>query len=451
VVAPRTRYAKSGDADVAYQVIGDGALDLLLFSGSFVPIDCMDEDPSMARFQRRLSSFARLIRYDRRGTGLSDRGSPSSLPTSEEVIQDAVAVLEAAGSERAALFAPFVHSVLGIMLAAKHPERVTHLVIVNGGARVLWAPDYPIGVPLDQLLSTVQQRVDSDAVQKGVDMLAMIAPSMADDQAFRAWWDRAGNLGAVPTMARALREAYLATDVRSLLPSIGLPTLILHRADIEPSLGQAQVEHGRYLAENIADAKYVELPGSDVLYWVGDTGPMLDEIEEFLTGVRGGPGAERVLSTVLFTDIVGSTDRAARLGDGRWRDVLERHDRAVRQQLARFRGREVVSTGDGFLALFDSPGRAIECSRAIRESLTALGIDVRAGIHTGEVELRGDNVAGVAVHIGARVAALADTGEILVSSSLPPLVTGSGIRFEDRGMHELKGVPGPWKVFAVQD
>jgi class 3 adenylate cyclase len=278
----------------------------------------------------------------------------------------------------------------------------------------------------------------------------MIAPSMADDQAFRAWWDRAGNLGAVPAMARALREAYLTTDVRSLLPSIGLPTLILHRAEIEPLLGQAQVAHGRYLAENISDAKYVELPGSDVLYWVGDTGPMLDEIEEFLTGVRGGPGAERVLSTVLFTDIVGSTDRAARLGDGRWRDMLERHDQAVRQQLARFRGREVVSTGDGFLALFDSPGRAIECSLAIRHTLTAIGIDVRAGIHTGEVELRGDNVAGIAVHIGARVAALADTGEILVSSSLPPLVTGSGIQFEDRGTHELKGVPGPWLIFAVK-
>ena len=331
------------------------------------------------------------------------------------------------------------------MLAARHPERVTHLVLVNGAARVTWAPDYPAGIPQEILDSFPEMAVDPNAVEQGHDTLAMLAPSVADDPAFRNWWDRSGNRGATPAMARALLRASFQYDVRDLLTLVKVPTLIIHRKDL-----RSGGEHGRYLAEHIRGAKCIELPGADALYWVGDTGPMLDEIEEFVTGVRGGSGAERILATVLITDMVGSTDRAARLGDGRWRDLLDRHDQSVRTQIERFRGREVKTVGDGFVATFDSPGRAIECALAIRDALKAIDIDMRAGIHTGEIEVRGADVAGMAVHIGARVSALASSSEVLVSSTVKDLVVGSSIEFEERGEHELKGVPGSWKLFAVK-
>ncbi len=441
----RTRYAKSGDVDIAYQVLGEGPIDLLLYTGGTIPIDCVDEEPSMARFQRRLASFGRLLRFDRRGVGLSDRGSTSVPPTTEQWMQDGIAVLDAVDSERAAVFAPLVGSPEGLMLAAMHPERVSGLIVVNGAARATWAPDYPDGLPQSLVDSSVMLNAEPDAVEQGYNALAVFAPSVANDPAFRAWWDRAGNLGATPAMARAMQAVVYETDVRNFLPLIRVPTLIIHRAD-NPFFS---VGHGRYLAEHIPGAKRVELSGADLLYWVGDTGPMLDEIEEFLTGVRGGSGAERILATVLFTDIVGSTDRAAQLGDGRWRDLLDRHDQSVRIQIERFRGREVKTVGDGFVATFDSPSRAIECALAIRDSLKAFDIDVRGGIHTGEVEVRGDDVAGVAVHIGARVSALAGPGEILVSSTVKDSVVGSSVEFEQRGEHELKGVPGTWRLFAV--
>ena len=434
--------------DVAYQVLGQGPIDLLMYTGPLIPIDCMDEEPSLARFQRRLASFSRLLRFDKRGQGLSDRGSASPPPTLEQGAQDAIAVLDAVDSERAAVLAPGSDTARGLMLAAMHPERVSSLVLVNGGARLMWAPDYPDGVPQSQLVDlSVRVGADPDAVERGFDFLALAAPSVADDPAFRAWWDRAGNLAATPAVARAIWEALLAADVRYLLPSIRLPTLIINRAD-SPIVGAA---HGRYLAEHIVGARYVELPGADQIHWVGDTGPMLDEIEEFLTGIRGGSGAERVLATVLFTDIVGSTDRAALLGDERWRDLLDRHDQGVRIQIERFRGREVKTVGDGFVATFDGPGRAIGCALAIRETLDAFNIEVRAGIHTGEIEVRGEDVAGMAVHIGARVSALAGPGEVLVSSTVKDLLVGSSIAFSERGVHELKGVPGTWRLFAVGD
>jgi class 3 adenylate cyclase len=445
VSSTKTRYAKSGDVDIAYQVLGDGPIDLLVYTGSLIPIDCVDEEPSMARFQRRLGSFSRLIRFDRSGVGLSDRGAASAPPTREEWVKDGMAVLDAIGSEHAAVFAPFSNSPEGVTMAATCSERVTHLVIVNGLARLAWAPDYPDGVPQDQIDSMVKLVAKTDAVEQGHDAVANLAPSLANDPAFRSWWDRSGNRGASPEMARAILKQSLQVDVRDRLDQIHVPTLILHRSDIE-RLG---VGHGRYLAEHIVGAKYVELSGSDTLYWVGDTAGMLDEIEEFLTGVRCGWGVERVLATVLFTDIVGSTHRAAQLGDRRWRDVLERHDRVVRQELERFRGREVDNAGDGFLATFDSPGRTIECALAIRDALKAMDIDVRAGIHTGEIELRGDDIAGLAVHIGARVSALAGPGEVFVSSTVPPLVAGSGIKFTDRGEYNLKGVPGEWRIFSI--
>lgn len=442
----RTRYARCGDADIAFQVLGEGPNDLLLFTGPVIPIDCMDEEPSMARFQRRLASLGRLIRFDQRGVGLSDRGSPSDPPTHEQWVQDAVAVLDAVGSEQAAVFAAMGSSAEGIALAATHPERVKSLVVVNGAARFTSTPDYPYGLD-PSVLGSLSPALEPDAIEQGFDILAMLAPSAADDPAFRAWFDRAGNLAVTPAMAQAHWRTAYTNDVRHLLPQIRVPTLIMHRANISALL---EVGHGRYLAEHIPGASYVELSGVDTLYWVGDTRAMLDEIEEFVTGTRGGSGAERELATVLFTDIVGSTDRAARLGDGRWRDLLDRHDQNVRTQIERFRGKAVKSVGDGFVATFDSPGRAIECALAIRDALKAFDIDVRAGIHTGEIEVRGDDVAGLAVHIGARVSALAGPGEVLVSGAVPPLLTGSGIEFVERGEHELKGVPGTWRILAVE-
>jgi class 3 adenylate cyclase len=441
----RTRYATCGDVEIAYQVFGDGPIDLLLYTGGTTPIDCVDEEPAMARFQRRLASVGRVIRFDRRGVGLSDRGSPSNPPTEEQWVEDAVAVLDAVGSRRSVVLAPFVASPIGLLMASTHPDRVISLILVNGAARAAWAPDYPDGMPESMIELGMRLGAEPDAVEQGYDNLALIAPSVADDPAFRAWFDRSGNLGATPAMARAMQGILYRTDVRQYLPSIRVPTLIIQRAD-NPYFGRG---HGRYLADHIAGAKYVELPGADVLYWVGDTTAMLDEIEEFLTGVRGGSGADRVLATVLFTDIVGSTDRAAQLGDGRWRDLLDRHDQSVRSQFDRFRGREVKMVGDGFVASFDSPGRAIECALAIRDVLRSFDIGVRAGIHTGEIEVRGDDVAGLAVHIGARVVALAGTGEVLVSSTVKDLVAGSSVRFEDRGEHDLRGVPGRWRLFAV--
>ena len=445
----RTRYAKSGDVDIAYQVLGEGPIDLLLFTGALIPIECMDEEPSMARFQRRLGTFGRLIRFDQRGVGLSDRGSPSGPPTVEDWVQDALSVLDASGSERSVVLAPYLGAAEGIALAARHPERVVNLVIVNGAARLVSSPDYPYGITPRFLNSLARPLVEPDAVEQGVDMLRMIAPSVADDPSFRAWFDRAGNLGATPSMAFVHWREVFANDVRELLPQIRVPTLVIHRDNVSAPF--LEVGHGRFLGQHIPGAKYVELFGSDALYWVGNTRELLDEIEEFVTGARGGFGTERTLTTVLFTDIVGSTDRAARLGDERWRDLLDRHDQTVRTQIGRFRGHEVNTVGDGFVATFDSPGRAIECAVSIREQLKGLDIDMRAGIHTGEIEIRGNDVAGMAVHIGARVSALAGPGEIFVSSAVPPLVVGSGIEFEDRGERELKGVPGIWHLFRVED
>jgi class 3 adenylate cyclase len=439
-----TRYARSGEADIAYQVFGEGPADLLLYTGWSIPIDCVDDEPAMARFHRRLGSFSRVIRFDTRGVGLSDRGSVVEPPTSGEWAEDALAVLDAVGSERATVLAPYGSSGAGITLAATQPGRVSGLIVINGTARAAWAPDYLGGIPEGRWdLSTYNE---PDAVERGYDVLALVAPSVAGDPLFRAWWDRAGNLGTTPAMAQVLWQSIYKTDVRDQLHLIHMPALILERVG-SPLFGSA---HGRYLVDHISGARYVELPGADMLYWVGDTRQMLDEIEEFVTGVRGGSGSERVLATVLFTDIVGSTSQAATLGDGPWRDLLDRHDRTVRAQIERFRGRVIKSVGDGFVASFDSPGRAIECAGAIRQTLGTFDLAVRAGVHTGEIEIRGDDIAGLAVHIGARISASAGPGEIMVSSTVKDLVAGSAVEFEDRGERELRGVPGTWRLFAVR-
>jgi len=444
VAAPKTRYAKSGDIDIAYQVLGDGPVDLLMFAGAAVPIDCVDDERGMARFQRRLASFCRVIRFDLRGMGLSDHVPPQTL-TSELWAADALSVLDAVGSRRAAVFAPGISGVEGIILAARHPDVVQSLVLVNGSARAMWAPDYPAGVASSYVDPFLSVGVAADALEQGFDALAIVAPSVAGDGVFRSWWDRSGNRAASPSVARAVSSVIAQSDVRDLLPQISVPTLIMHRVDNK----FITVEHGRYLARHVPGAKYLELPGADTLYWVGDTSRMLDEVEEFLTGARGGSDVDRVLATVLFTDIVGSTDLASRLGDQHWRDLLDQHDRLVRRELERYHGTEVNTVGDGFLATFTSPSRAIECAESILESVSSIGLELRAGLHAGEIEVRGADIAGMVVHIGARVSAQAAAGEILVSSTVRELVTGSSRVLLDRGEHQLKGVPGDWRLFAV--
>ena len=442
---PRTRYASCGEVDIAYQIFGDGPIDLLVLPGPLIPIDCVDLEPSMYRFHRRLASFCRVIRFDQRGIGLSSRVASVEMLGPELWAQDALAVMNAAGCERATIFAPGFTSLAGLVLAADHPDRVSSLVIANGSARTMRGPDYPIGTDLEASDQFTSVGMEPDAVEQGFDMLGIIAPSVAGDDAFRAWWDMAGNRAASPSMARAFINKVREGDVRDRLEHIAVPTLILHRdnPDFSP------VEHAYYMAERIAGSRLVELPGEDALYWVGDTAPMLDEIEEFITGVRGASDAERLLTTIVFTDIVGSTERAALLGDDRWRDLLDNHDTIVRHELQRFGGREVNTAGDGFVATFSSPSAALACADELVDAVRVLGIEVRVGIHAGEVEVRGADVAGMAVHIGARVAGLAGPSEVLVSSTLRDIVTGSRHRFAERGESALRGVPGEWRLYAL--
>jgi len=443
---PRTRYASRGDLDIAYQVIGDGPVDLVVMPGPFIPIDSIDDEPSMYRFYRRLASFSRVIRFDHRGMGMSSKIASADTITMSCWAEDAVSVMNALGCERATIFGSGFSAMSALLLAADHPERVSSLVLVNGAARLLWAPDYQAGAQLSGASQYTTVAIEPDAVDQGLDVLEAVAPSVAGDRAFRTWWDVAGNRAASPSMARMSNQVLTDADMRDKLPHISAPTLILHRAD-SAFVG---VEHGRYLAKNVVGSRYVELPGADTLYWVGDTTAILAEVEEFVTGVRGASDAERVLITILFTDIVGSTARAATLGDDRWRDLLDNHDAVVRHELARFQGLEVNTAGDGFVATFISPSVALRCAEAIVDAVAALGIEVRVGVHSGEVEVRGDDIAGMAVHIGARVSGLAGPSEVLVSSTVREIVTGSRRVFEDRGEHDLKGVPGRWRIYALE-
>jgi class 3 adenylate cyclase len=442
--APRTRYASRGDLDIAYQVLGDGPVDVVVMPGPFIPIDSIDSEPSMHRFYRRLSSFCRVIRFDHRGMGMSSRiGADKITPACWA--EDAVAVMDAVGCEHATIIGSGFTAVSALFLASDRPQRVSNLVLLNAGARALWAPDYQVGTQRSGATPFTTVAMEPDAVEQGFDMLDLIAPSVSHDGAFRAWWDAAGNRAASPSMARRSTQALIDSDLRDKLPFITSRTLIMHRTDSQ----FIAVGHGRYLAEHIACARYVELPGADALYWVGDTAPILAEIEEFITGKRGGSDPERVLTTIVFTDIVGSTQRAAALGDDHWRDLLDSHDTVVRRELERFRGREVNTAGDGFVATFTSPSGAIDCAEAIVDAVRGLGIEVRAGIHAGEVEVRGDDIAGMAVHIAARVAALAGPSEVLVSSTVNEIVTGSRRVLLDRGDYELKGVPGWWRLHSL--
>ncbi len=440
-------YAKSSDLHVAYQVLGDGDLDLLILPyGMNVSIDAHNEEPNWNRFERRLGSFTRAIRFDPRGLGLSDPFEIGSALTIEQWAQDAMAVLDAVGSTRAALFATGGGGLVALMLSAAHPERTTAQVLINCYARAARAPDYRCGIPQHLIDSFFDAVLDSDAAEGAVDV-ALAAPSLVHDTDFRAWWWRAGRRGASPASARAIQSMLYSSDVRGLLPSIKTPTLVLHRTDNQ----FIRVGHGHYLADHIEGAKMVELPGADYVPFAGDTEALLTEVEKFLTGTtRGGPSGERVLATVLFSDIVGSTSRAAALGDGRWREVLDDHDRAVARQVQRFAGRRIKTTGDGVLATFEGPTQAIRCGVAMRDVARQLGLDIRVGVHTGEIEKRGDDIGGIAVHIASRVQAAAEPGTVLVSRVVTELVAGSGLSFSSRGDYELKGVPGSWPLFTAE-
>ena len=440
-----TRYARSGDVHIAYQVTGDGPIDLIWITGWVSHLEHLWEYPPAVHCLRRLSAFTRLIRLDKRGTGLSDRVSISELPTMEQRMDDVRAVMDAVGSERAALIGSSEGGVMCALFAATYPERSRALVLFQSYARALPAPDYPVPgtrIPVD--LGEREKMFERVAQSWAVPNLAM-APSRAADRTYLEWSAAVNRLGASPGAAVALLKMNAEIDIRPILPSIRVPTLVIHR-DRD---AWCPVEGGRYLARHIPGAKYVELPGSDHSVWAGDSDVVIDEIEEFLTGTHQAVEPDRVLATVLFTDIVGSTERLAEVGDRRWRELLEDHFRLARRELARHRGQEIKTTGDGLLATFDGPARAIRCAGAIRESARQLGIEIRAGLHTGEVEILDHDLGGIAVHIGARVAAEAGPGEVLVSSTVKDLVAGSGIAFGDRGAHALKGVPGEWRLFKA--
>jgi class 3 adenylate cyclase/pimeloyl-ACP methyl ester carboxylesterase len=440
---PETRYVTVEDADVAYQVVGDGPIDLLFCWGFGSHIDlAWDEATSYPEFFRRLATFSRLILFDRRGMGASDAVSSGDFPTWERWAEDTGAVLDAVGSERAAILAAVDAGALSILYAAMHPERVRALILLNSSARYTWSEDYPVGAAPEMVETFVQMLATTWGTPQ---LVAATNPAMADNEEFLTSVARVHRASATPRTAASQYRYILGNlDVRAALELVQAPTLVLNVRE-NPFV---PLDQGRYMAEHIPGAGFVELSGGEI-----GVSPSLyiaaDEIEEFLTGERRLADIERILATVLFTDIVASTERAASLGDRRWRLLLDAHDRVVREQLRRFRGREVKTTGDGFLASFDGPARAIRCAETIVDATNTLGVDVRAGLHTGECEVRGDDLGGLAVHIAARVGALAASGEVLVSSTVKDLVAGSGIAFGDRGEHELKGVPGRWRLFAL--
>jgi class 3 adenylate cyclase len=427
---------------IAYQVVGDGPRDLVWVPGWVSHLEAAWDEPTEARFFTRLASFCRLILFDKRGTGLSDRVPESQLPSLETRMADVLTVCDAAGSERAALFGSSEGAPMCALFAATYPERTTALVLYGGYARRLRSDDYPWGSSPEEHQAFLEEMRTGWGGPVGLDVRA---PSMARDARFRENWARYLRLGASPSAVIALSTMNAEIDVRAVLPTIRVPTLVMHRTGDRA----IPVEAARYLAEHIPDAKLVELPGEDHLPWVGGAEQVVGEIEHFLTGIRAAPPVDRVLVTVLFTDIVGSTERAAQLGDAAWSDLLHAHNLRVRAELARYGGREVDTAGDGFLATFDGPARAVRCAQAIAEAVRPLGLEIRAGVHTGEVEVVEDDIRGLAVHIGARIAALAGPSEVLASRTVKDLVVGSGLEFEDRGTHRLKGVPDEWQVFAA--
>jgi class 3 adenylate cyclase len=433
-------YTKSRGLNIAYAVSGDGPLDLVVVPGFVSHIEAAFRQPGIARFMRRLASFARVTVFDKAGTGLSDPVEEAT--TLEERMEDLVAVLDAVGADPVALFGVSEGAPMCALFAAGHPSRTRALIMYGSYAKGVVDDDYPWAPRREQV--ELGAEMIEELWGSGV-LLDVYAPSRAEDPEFARWWAQYQRLAASPGMARAVARLAAEVDIREVLPTISVPTLVLHRAGdlLWP------VEGARFLSEQIEGARFVVCEGSDHFPFVGDTDALLSEIEGFLTGSRTEPDPERQLLTVLFTDIVDSTRRGAELGDRRWGELLEGHDALVREQLARFRGREVKTTGDGFLATFDGPARGIECARAIAAAVRPLDIEVRAGLHTGECEVRGEDIGGIAVNIGARICSLAGPGEVLVSGTVRDLVAGAGLEFLPHGSHTLKGVPGEWALYAV--
>ena len=440
-VQPETRYADSGGVNIAYQVLGDGPRDLVFVMGWVSNIEVFWEEPTLARFLTRLASFSRLILFDKRGTGLSDR--VTDMPSLEVRMDDVRAVMDAVASERAALFGVSEGGPMCALFSATYPSRVSALIMQGGFPRRTRTPDFPWGPTKEERRAWIEQMRREWGGPFG---LAVRAPSMIGDERFSRWWARLLRMSASPAAVTTLMAMNADIDIRHILPAIHVPTLLLH------SPRDMTVEYGAslYMAERIPGARLVELSGPDHLPWLSDADVVLGEIEEFITGVRYAVEPDRVLATVLFTDIVGATEKATSLGDRRWRDLLDGHNVLVRRELARFRGREIKTAGDGFFAAFDGPARAVRCACAVSRGMQSLGLEVRAGLHTGECEIMGDDMGGIAVHIGARIAALAAPGEVLVSSTVKDLVAGSGLSFRDQRVATLKGVEGEWKLYAAE-
>lgn len=437
---PDTRYARSGDITIAYQVLGDGPFDLVFVPGWISHLEHSWEEPALARFLRRLASFSRLILFDKRGTGLSDRVAGDT-PIDERA-DDIRAVMDAAGSREAVVFGVSEGGPLSAVFAAAHPAMTRALVLYGTFARALWAPDYPWGIEE----STAEQGDELWLSEWGsAALLEAFAPSAADDERFKQWWSKLLRLGASPGAALALRRMNRQIDIRDVLPRISAPALVLHRR------GDLSVypEEARYVAEHIPDARYVELPGSDHLWWVGDADALVSEVETFLTGRRPTVQAVRVLSTVLFTDIVGSTRLAAELGDRPWHDLLLSHNDTARRTIEQHAGRLINLTGDGILATFDDPEQAIHCALAMTAAVNRLGITIRAGLHTGQIELIGDNVGGIGVHLAARIMAKAGADEVWTSRTVKDIMVGSRFRFSDQGEFQLKGISEAWRLYRV--
>lgn len=439
-----TRYTRSDDVNIAYQVIGDGPRDLVYVPGFVSNVEVMWEDSNLAGFLHRLASFSRLITFDKRGTGLSDAVPVDRLPTLELRMDDLRAVMDTVGSERATLFGHSEGGNMCVLFAATFPDRTDGLILTGSYAKRIRSSDYPWAPSWEERLAEIDETERSWGVNVPIEHYA---PSRADDTALQAWLDHYFRLSASPSAAAALMRMNSEIDVTTILPSIRVPTLLLYRLDDK----DVNIEEGRYIASRIPGSKLVELPGGDHMFWVGDTDRVIGEVELFVTGHRSPAPIDRVLATVLFTDLVDSTALASGMGDKPWRDLLMRHNAAIRAELKRWQGREIGTAGDGFLATFDGPARAIRCASAIIDAVRGLGLDVRCGLHTGEIELVDSDVAGLAVHITARVAAMAGPGEVLVSRTVKDLVAGAQLDFTHRGVHRLKGVPDPWEIYSLAE
>jgi pimeloyl-ACP methyl ester carboxylesterase len=436
---PETRYARSGDLHIAYQVLGEGPIDLVWVPGWISNIDVYWDEPTVASYFERLARFSRLILFDRRGTGVSD--PVPRAPTLEEQMDDVVAVMDAAGSEKAAVYAQLEGGAMAMLFAATHPERTQALILYEAMPRMAWAPDYDWALRDEEREAMLQQSWGDGSRIMG------LAPSAAHNPRMRRWFARLERAAAAPSTAAQLLMMNAQVDVRAVLSQVQAPTLVLHRAQDT----FADIRHSRYLAEHIPGARLVELPGAEAITFGEDDEPLIEEVEEFLTGARTVAEPQRVLATVMFGDIVGSTERAAELGDRRWRELMSSFGEAYERELRRFRGRTVKALGDGVLATFDGPARAIMCAQAVRGvAQSEFGLELRAGMHAGEVEVIGDDIGGIAVHIAARILACAGPGELVVSGTVKDLVVGSGIEFEDRGERDLRGVPGSWRLWKVR-